>query len=279
METLPSSNAEHLDKARDINRLHGEARQLARTAVEKALEAGHLLHEAKRSLPHGRFKAWVENNTEVSYRTASKYMKVAQFERDGVDLGGFEGGVDALLKQHSRPPSRQPNEESNAPSFSIDDHPAEAPKDADLGTFDADDPERDQPAAAELFHEAVTDAEVVDDDRHSPPTGREQADDLAVRRIARDLDNGSHQQLKEEIKAVLERHFVVRTHASYDEISYRLTLLRGVIEGYVNARKIKTMSDFEERVISKVEELNGVDEIFVSFRESTAEILREISDW
>ena len=151
METLPSSDAEHLDKAQDINRLHGEARHLARTAVEKALEAGHLLQEVKQSLPHGRFKAWVETNTEVSYRTASKYMKVAQFEREGVDLGDFQGGVDALLKQHSRPPSRQPKEESNAPSSLIDDHPAEAPKDADLGTFDEHGVEREQPGAADLL--------------------------------------------------------------------------------------------------------------------------------
>ena len=100
-----------------------------------------------------------------------------------------------------------------------------------------------------------------------------------MRRIVQDLENGSHQQLKKEIKDVLERHFVVHAHASYAEISHQLALLRFAIEGYVNARKIKTMSDFEERVISKVEELDGGGEVFIGVRESTAEILSEISDW
>jgi hypothetical protein len=40
-------------------------------------EAGRLLLEAKKPLPHGAFKRWVQDHCAVSYRQASNYMRMA----------------------------------------------------------------------------------------------------------------------------------------------------------------------------------------------------------
>jgi hypothetical protein len=51
-------------------------RELAQCAAHYRA-AGQLLLEAKRSLPHGRFKFWVRDHLDVSYRQASRYTRMS----------------------------------------------------------------------------------------------------------------------------------------------------------------------------------------------------------
>ena len=62
-------------------------------ALNRAKEEGKRAGE----IPHGQFRAWVETNTGVSYRTGAKYMQVAKVAAKSADLGISAGGVDALL--------------------------------------------------------------------------------------------------------------------------------------------------------------------------------------
>lgn len=56
---------------------HEAARASARDAVAHAIRAGELLIEAKSTLPHGEFGAWLAANVPFSDRTARTYMRMA----------------------------------------------------------------------------------------------------------------------------------------------------------------------------------------------------------
>ena len=60
--------------AADIRALHNEAHDLAGQAIERAIECGRLLTEAKAALPHGEFGTWLADNCGFSDRTARRYM-------------------------------------------------------------------------------------------------------------------------------------------------------------------------------------------------------------
>lgn len=64
--------------AAQINEQHALAQQHAETAIEHARRAGLLLLEAKAQLEHGNWLSWLEANTQVSARSAQRYMRVAQ---------------------------------------------------------------------------------------------------------------------------------------------------------------------------------------------------------
>lgn len=86
LSVIPSDVAEI---AGQINRLHREAQQIAKeaveqeaSAVEKAVECGQMLLQVKGQLPHGEFMSWVSDNCEFCHAQACTYMKVAaNFER------------------------------------------------------------------------------------------------------------------------------------------------------------------------------------------------------
>ena len=61
----------------EINRLHGLAIEHAGNAIDYAKQAGALLLEVKRSMPHGAFLPWLSENVTVSERQAQRYMRVA----------------------------------------------------------------------------------------------------------------------------------------------------------------------------------------------------------
>lgn len=61
----------------DINRLHSLASNTALDAIDYANQAGLLLLEIRRSLPHGQFSLWVDSNLSVSLRQCQRYMEVA----------------------------------------------------------------------------------------------------------------------------------------------------------------------------------------------------------
>jgi hypothetical protein len=63
--------------AAEVRRLHDAVNAAARTAVERAREAGTLLLEAKESVPHGGWLAWL-HEVGISARTAQGYMQLAR---------------------------------------------------------------------------------------------------------------------------------------------------------------------------------------------------------
>lgn len=67
------------DKAiREIHRLHALASKTADKAVNYAKEAGLLLIQIKKNLPHGQFGVWITRNLSVSARQAQRYIAVAE---------------------------------------------------------------------------------------------------------------------------------------------------------------------------------------------------------
>lgn len=63
--------------AAEINTLHDSAQQAAMTAVQYAAKCGEKLIQAKAACAHGEWLPWLEKNCRVSYRQASKYMKLS----------------------------------------------------------------------------------------------------------------------------------------------------------------------------------------------------------
>src|SRR5690348_4007004 len=59
--------------AERINAAHRAAGRAMRDAVARAVEAGHLLTEAKALVGHGGWEAWVGTNCVFSPRTAQAY--------------------------------------------------------------------------------------------------------------------------------------------------------------------------------------------------------------
>lgn len=63
--------------------------------LQAAKRAGEALLRAKKMLPHGSFKTWVEANCECSYRQAVRYMQVAK--NDYVDTFDSDASLESIL--------------------------------------------------------------------------------------------------------------------------------------------------------------------------------------
>lgn len=63
--------------AADIRAACAEIRLSAEAMAERVIGAGHALIEVKRSVPHGLWAAWLSEHTELSARTANRYMQLA----------------------------------------------------------------------------------------------------------------------------------------------------------------------------------------------------------
>lgn len=77
-EVLDAGQMSLPDLANSINVSTQQAETRARSAVQYALEAGQLLIEAKRRVPHGEWAAWLADNCTVAPRTAQSYMRLAR---------------------------------------------------------------------------------------------------------------------------------------------------------------------------------------------------------
>jgi hypothetical protein len=64
---------DYLDSIKD------ELQARSRGIKYQIYEMGKLLHEAKKLLPHGTFKKWINDNFEFCYRTAFNFMQVYRF--------------------------------------------------------------------------------------------------------------------------------------------------------------------------------------------------------
>jgi hypothetical protein len=66
----------------EINRLHGETLDAARTSLDKAMRIGELLTQQKTSLEHGQWLTWIKANVSFSDQTARNYMRVYERRDD-----------------------------------------------------------------------------------------------------------------------------------------------------------------------------------------------------
>lgn len=65
------------DLAKLINDKVAQMVSAARTSFTRAIEVGELLKQAKDRVGHGNFEAWVNDHCQFSYRSARRYMKLA----------------------------------------------------------------------------------------------------------------------------------------------------------------------------------------------------------
>jgi len=82
---------------------HEAAMAAARTSIEKAVEAGKLLIEAKDALPHGGWLPWLRD-VGITPRTAQRYMRLVTIPADKYDTVshlGIKGALDAIAKKVS----------------------------------------------------------------------------------------------------------------------------------------------------------------------------------
>lgn len=70
--------------ATEANQHHAAAQDKARQAVDRALQAGALLLQAKAAIGHGAWAAWLQQNFNGSARTARGYMRLAN-HREAID--------------------------------------------------------------------------------------------------------------------------------------------------------------------------------------------------
>ena len=77
---MTSNNLPALDALADrINAEHEACRSAMQKGLEHTLEAGRLLLEAKKGLPHGEWLPWLkENCSDIGERTAQNYMRLAR---------------------------------------------------------------------------------------------------------------------------------------------------------------------------------------------------------
>jgi hypothetical protein len=58
----------------EINRLHAEICDAARTGIDRAARIGELLTEQKSALGHGKWLAWLRANVQFSRQTADNFI-------------------------------------------------------------------------------------------------------------------------------------------------------------------------------------------------------------
>ena len=68
----------HSNIAGAINAAHAGVEAAKREGARYAVECGRLLAQAKETIPHGGWDAWLRLNTTVSPRTAQLYMRIAR---------------------------------------------------------------------------------------------------------------------------------------------------------------------------------------------------------
>ena len=94
--------------AYSINRSVREAEKAAKSAVVFAIDAGSKLNVAKSRVPHGQWAKWLEENVEVSLRTARAYMQLAS-ELPLLEDGKRQHVADLPLREAMKAIATQPS--------------------------------------------------------------------------------------------------------------------------------------------------------------------------
>ncbi len=113
-----------------INTEHRKAQECAQAAIDHAYEAGRLLVEAKATVPHGEWGAWLAANFEGSDRTARGYMRlannweaIAAKRQSSADLS-----IDGALQLLAAPKDKPDEEPAARPPYWTSREPAENAK-------------------------------------------------------------------------------------------------------------------------------------------------------
>ncbi len=96
--------------AAGIRAAHDAGRESAVKMAEHWLEAGRLLTEAKKQVPHGSWAGWLEANVGFSDRTARRYMQIATSGFKTATVADLEmrGTMEMLAKPHDVPEPAAP---------------------------------------------------------------------------------------------------------------------------------------------------------------------------
>jgi hypothetical protein len=81
MTTLPAPTVASLSDSDLIKSINDKVRSMLasyRSSVGHAVEVGELLKEAKVRVGHGNFEPWLKEHCNLSFRTARRYMKLAE---------------------------------------------------------------------------------------------------------------------------------------------------------------------------------------------------------
>ena len=86
--------------AADIQAAHREVQASAEKMAERAIAAGHMLIEAKGTLPHGKWRSWLDQHVGMSERSAQRYMQLARsgMKSATVAVLGIAGAAQAIAK-------------------------------------------------------------------------------------------------------------------------------------------------------------------------------------
>jgi hypothetical protein len=88
--------------AEQINNEHRACEEAVNSALAHAINAGELLSEAKKGLPHGSWAAWLAENFEGSGRTAQAYMRLYR-RRDEIRNGAADLSIRGALAELTAP--------------------------------------------------------------------------------------------------------------------------------------------------------------------------------
>ena len=120
LEILAPNEVSNLDNlAKQIDAAHAAAQAALLTGVQKAIEAGQLLIQAKEEVPFGQWETWVKENTAVSPRTASAYLRIARHWTKADDTNRQRVAdltLRALLDELAGPSFQLPPARHRAPS-------------------------------------------------------------------------------------------------------------------------------------------------------------------
>jgi len=102
-----------VQRADEINRLHGEIMGALRTSVEAAIRIGELLTEQKAELEHGEWLPWILTHVPFSEWTARNYMRLhrerAQLKSGNVpDLTSAYRAIGVLAEPAEPEPEGEP---------------------------------------------------------------------------------------------------------------------------------------------------------------------------
>jgi len=99
--------------AGEIRKAHADVQDAAKTAAQRAIDAGHALIEAKELVDHGQWLPWLRENCALADRTARLYMQIA---RSGVNSAtvadlGLQAAAKVITLTYPDPFSGKPAEE------------------------------------------------------------------------------------------------------------------------------------------------------------------------
>lgn len=67
----------YTEQAESVNSLHTSIVNSGKTMLNSAIEAGQILEQVRKGLPHGQWFLWLESNVRFSRQTADNYRKLA----------------------------------------------------------------------------------------------------------------------------------------------------------------------------------------------------------